>query len=68
MKSSTALIALAAAGLASASPVEVEKRALPKGIDVSAYQPSVDWAAQKSAGITFTYIKATEGTGELRAH
>ncbi|KAF8609739.1 glycoside hydrolase family 25 protein [Ceratobasidium sp. AG-I] len=66
MKTSTALVALAAAGLAVATPVE--KRALPKGIDVSSYQPSVDWAAQKSAGITFAYIKATEGTGYTNSY
>ncbi|QRW04875.1 lysozyme [Ceratobasidium sp. AG-Ba] len=54
-------MALVVSGLVGATPVE--KRAQPKGIDVSSYQGNVDWAAQKSAGITFAYIKATEGTG-----
>ncbi|KAJ7108753.1 glycoside hydrolase family 25 protein [Mycena epipterygia] len=34
----------------------------PHGIDVSHYQPTVDWASVKSKGISFAYIKATEGT------
>ncbi|GAB1519157.1 hypothetical protein RhiTH_002223 [Rhizoctonia solani] len=55
---------LAITGLVSARvTAPLEKRAQPKGIDVSGYQGNVDWAAQKSAGITFAYIKATEGTG-----
>jgi GH25 family lysozyme M1 (1,4-beta-N-acetylmuramidase) len=33
-----------------------------KGIDVSHYQGNVDWAAVRSAGITFAIAKATEGT------
>lgn len=31
------------------------------GIDVSAYQHNVDWAAQAAAGIKFAYVLATEG-------
>lgn len=31
------------------------------GIDVSAYQGNVNWAAVKSVGKSFAYIKATEG-------
>ncbi|KAF8741256.1 Xeroderma pigmentosum G I-region, partial [Rhizoctonia solani] len=55
---------LAITGLVSAGvAAPLEKRAQPKGIGVSGYQGNVDWAAQKSAGITFAYIKATEGTG-----
>lgn len=34
------------------------------GVDVSRYQGNVDWRAAKAAGITFAYIKATEG-GDL---
>ncbi|KAG9126602.1 hypothetical protein FRC07_002844 [Ceratobasidium sp. 392] len=63
MKSAASLIALAVTGLTSVTATPVEKRAQPKGIDVSNYQAGIDWAAQKSAGITFAYIKATEGTG-----
>ncbi len=32
-----------------------------QGIDVSAYQPRVDWARWKRQGIRFAWIKATEG-------
>ena len=32
-----------------------------RGIDVSDYQPNVDWKAVVDGGITFAYIKATEG-------
>lgn len=31
------------------------------GIDVSNYQPNVDWNAVVHNGIKFVYIKATEG-------
>lgn len=34
-----------------------------KGIDVSAIQGKIDWAAVKAAGIRFAYVKATEGMG-----
>jgi GH25 family lysozyme M1 (1,4-beta-N-acetylmuramidase) len=33
-----------------------------KGIDVSHYQGTINWASVKSAGINFAYIKDTEGT------
>ncbi|KAK5801631.1 glycoside hydrolase family 25 protein [Linnemannia elongata] len=33
-----------------------------QGIDVSGYQPNVNWRDVKSRGIQFVYIKATEGT------
>lgn len=32
------------------------------GIDVSAYQPHVEWAAQRRSGVRFVWIKASEGT------
>ncbi|HMB92111.1 MAG TPA: GH25 family lysozyme [Rhodothermales bacterium] len=35
------------------------------GIDVSHHQGDVDWEAVKAAGITFVYIKATEGNDYL---
>jgi lysozyme len=31
------------------------------GIDVSKYQGDIDWAQVKASGVTFAYIKATEG-------
>jgi len=57
----TVTLGLAVLGGIGASPVGLEKRALPKGIDVSSYQGTVDWTTQAANGITFTYIKATEG-------
>jgi GH25 family lysozyme M1 (1,4-beta-N-acetylmuramidase) len=36
--------------------------AKPEGIDVSGYQPNIDWAKVKANGIQFAYIKATEST------
>ncbi|KAF9968886.1 hypothetical protein BGZ73_009089 [Actinomortierella ambigua] len=36
--------------------------AAPRGVDVSSYQPSVNWQSLKNGGIEFAYIKATEGT------
>lgn len=33
------------------------------GIDVSAYQPTIDWAQVAASGIKFCYAKATEGMG-----
>ncbi|KIJ70585.1 glycoside hydrolase family 25 protein [Hydnomerulius pinastri MD-312] len=58
MKFFTAFVLLAAT-LVGASPVE--KRSEPFGIDVSSNQGSVNWSSWKSKGVTFAYIKATEG-------
>ncbi len=33
------------------------------GIDVSSWQQTIDWPSVASAGITFAWAKATEGTG-----
>src|SRR5437773_6395652 len=35
--------------------------ARPLGIDVSGYQPTVNWTNVKNAGYTFAWTKATEG-------
>ncbi|KAJ7109630.1 glycoside hydrolase family 25 protein [Mycena crocata] len=41
----------------------ISERAMqPKGIDVSHFQATVNWATVKSNGISFVYMKATEGT------
>jgi GH25 family lysozyme M1 (1,4-beta-N-acetylmuramidase) len=48
-----------------AAKIALTKRAGPEGIDVSGYQPTVDWAAAKANGVQFAYIKATEGTSTL---
>ncbi|PFH48036.1 glycoside hydrolase family 25 protein [Amanita thiersii Skay4041] len=63
MKLLTALtVALTTALPALAGPVFLDKRANPLGIDVSGFQPNVDFNAVKANGISFVYIKATEGT------
>ena len=36
-----------------------------KGMDVSVYETSIDWAAAKAAGIQFAFIRATDGTQYL---
>lgn len=53
-----ASLALALA-VAHATPA---KRFNPQGIDVSGYQPDVDWTTVVNNGVQFVYIKATEGT------
>ncbi|TRM62333.1 glycoside hydrolase family 25 protein [Schizophyllum amplum] len=52
-------VLLGAASLAIATPT---KRADPQGIDVSGYQSGIDWDSVASNGVSFAYIKATEGT------
>ena len=39
----------------------------PKGIDVSSHRGNVDWDAIVDNGISFAYIKATEGISEVVA-
>ena len=41
------------------------KGAVTKGVDVSVYQGSVDWAKVKGAGITFAIVRVSDGTGTL---
>ncbi|MCK7622452.1 peptidoglycan-binding protein [Streptomyces sp. RS10V-4] len=36
-----------------------------RGLDVSAYQETVDWAAVAADGASFAYVKATEGTSYI---
>ncbi|GLB38231.1 putative glycosyl hydrolases family 25 [Lyophyllum shimeji] len=59
------VITLALVAVAKADLTELSKRAAPKGIDVSSYQPNVNWATVKANGVAFAYIKATEGTGYI---
>lgn len=56
---SALLLSTAAFGV---SVEHLVKRAQPKGIDVSSNQGSINWSSVASKGITFAYIKATEGT------
>jgi GH25 family lysozyme M1 (1,4-beta-N-acetylmuramidase) len=44
-----------------AEPI-ITKRSDPLGIDVTSYQGNVNWSTLKSKGVSFAYIKATEGT------
>ncbi|TFY60014.1 hypothetical protein EVG20_g7581 [Dentipellis fragilis] len=60
----TLLLALSSAVAVLGSPV-LDKRADPEGIDVSGYQPSVNWNTVKANGVTFAYIKATESTSYI---
>ena len=39
-----------------------------RGIDVSSYQPTIDFAAVKSEGYAFAFIKASEGAGHADPH
>ncbi len=36
-----------------------------RGVDVSAYQGRIDWQTLADGGISFAYIKATEGSGHV---
>ena len=54
-----ALLSFSAAG----SPLV--KRADPQGIDVSHYQGTINWGTVAANGVSFAYIKATEGTSTL---
>jgi hypothetical protein len=46
--------------------IELETRATTvAGIDVSHYQPNINWPKVAAAGIKFAYMKATEGTSRL---
>ena len=56
-----AISSLVLASLAGARPV-LDKRASILGIDVSGYQPNINWNTVKANGVKFVYIKATEGT------
>ncbi|MET9360728.1 lysozyme [Streptomyces sp. NPDC006632] len=44
------------------SPPGASAQDKPAGHDVSSHQKNVDWAAAKSRGATFVYVKATEST------
>ncbi|KAI0350891.1 glycoside hydrolase family 25 protein [Trametes cingulata] len=61
MKLPTAALFTVAVAVATAAPAP-EKRANPKGIDISSYQGTVNFNTVKANGISFVYIKATEGT------
>ncbi|KAJ3751411.1 glycoside hydrolase family 25 protein [Lentinula detonsa] len=63
MFKSLLLLFLPAAILAAPS-LELQERQLsgPKGVDVSHFQGAIDWTSVAANGISFVFIKATEGT------
>ena len=62
---SALLLSTAVFAAAVGSPEHLEKRAQPKGIDISAAQGNVNWKSVVTDGISFVYIQATEGISEL---
>ena len=64
---SALFLSAAVFGLTVQIPGHFEINAQPKGIDVSSHQGDVDWRAVVANGVSFAYIKATEGTSEAVA-
>ncbi|MET8806153.1 lysozyme [Streptomyces sp. NPDC004546] len=61
LAAATAALALTATASAAAGPPALAT-GLPQGHDVSSHQEHVDWAAARSMGARFVYVKATEST------
>jgi GH25 family lysozyme M1 (1,4-beta-N-acetylmuramidase) len=59
------LVAALTIGPAGVNPAAAQPVVL--GLDVSSYQPVVNWSTVASAGAQFAYIKATEGTDIVNA-
>jgi GH25 family lysozyme M1 (1,4-beta-N-acetylmuramidase) len=57
-----ALIPFLSTILAAVPAPALEKRATTQGIDISVFQPTVDFNTVRASGVSFVYIKATEGT------
>ncbi|KAF9649590.1 glycoside hydrolase family 25 protein [Thelephora ganbajun] len=57
-----ALLPIAAFCVAVEAPGHFEIRTQPKGIDISSHQGNVDWNTVVANGVSFAFIKATEGT------
>ena len=47
---------------------DLAQAAATNGVDVSGYQPHVDWAAVPGSGVSFAFIKATESTTLIDHH
>jgi lysozyme len=62
LTAATAALVLAGTATAAAGPPELASGSL-RGHDVSSHQQHVDWAAARSKGARFVYVKATESTG-----
>jgi GH25 family lysozyme M1 (1,4-beta-N-acetylmuramidase) len=58
------LYSTAILGAAVEIPGHFEIKAQLKGIDISNYQRNVDWKDVVAHGVSFVYIKATEGTSK----
>ncbi|MGV9567234.1 GH25 family lysozyme [Streptomyces sp. NPDC003480] len=61
----TALLATPASATARAPRPHQAADASVRGLDVSAYQETVDWSAVSAGGASFAYVKATEGTSYI---
>ncbi|MGJ5750617.1 lysozyme [Streptomyces puniciscabiei] len=61
LAAATAVLALMGTSAVAAAP-EARASGLPRGHDVSSHQKRVDWAAARSRGARFVYVKATEST------
>ncbi|MGW4561542.1 GH25 family lysozyme [Streptomyces sp. NPDC004561] len=61
----TTLLATAASATAQAPRPRQAADTFVRGLDVSAYQESVDWPSVAAAGASFAYVKATEGTSYI---
>ena len=61
---SALLAATAVLGAAVESTQNLQKRAQPKGIDVSSHQGDINWNTVVANGVSFAFIKATEGTSK----
>jgi hypothetical protein len=60
---SAILLSTAAFGLTAEVPDgQFEINAQVMGIDVSDHQPNIDWKSVTAHGVSYAYIKATEGT------
>lgn len=60
--SQSSALSISAASMVTTVPQAVTTPAGVQGMDVSGWQPNVDWNAQKNMGARFAYVKATEGT------
>ena len=61
---SALLVCTAVFGAAIEPAAHLQKRAQPKGIDVSSHQGDVNWSTVVTNGVSFAFIKATEGTSK----
>ena len=58
------LVSTVVFGAAVEPAARLQKRAQPMGIDVSSHQGDVNWSTVVANGVSFAFIKATEGTSK----